>query len=307
MTIDTRPSSTGLGWFALAGLFLVAAALDAGSRFYPTHLPYYMPWEFSWPTFFVTSVVVGWYVQGLVRTPPLSHPPRWRTVSFLLGVISTYAVLQTHFELLAQHMFFANRVAQFVLQQLAPLLIALGMPGAVLREGLPDFLERVVNARATRHTIDYLQHPVIAPLLFVGQIYFWLIPAVHTRAMLDSNLHDAMDWTVALDGILFWSLVADTRAKPPARIDYRLRMLLILAVQVPQILLGLVILRSTTDIYPIYAICGRILSMSALDDQQYAALIILLPTTVLSLVALLVQLICMRRSAAERSVERESA
>lgn len=296
----------GAGWFALAGLFLVAAAIDDACRFYPAHLPYFMPWEFSWPIFLVTFVVLGWYARGLARTPPSKRPRLWRSACFVVGILANLAVLQTHFELLAQHMFFAQRVTQFVLQQLAPFLIVLGTPGSMLRTGLPDFLTPLIDARAARNFVDYLQHPVIAPLLFVGLIFFWLIPAVHTRAMLDSNLHDAMDWTVALNGILFWSLVMDSQPRPPARVSYGVRMLLISLVQLSQLALGVVIWRSSVDIYPVYAICGRILAMTALDDQRYGALVILVPTTALSVVALLVQLICMRRAEAGRSHARES-
>lgn len=302
-----RPPPMGLGWFALAGLFLVGAALDNASRYYPARLPFFMPWEFSWPTFLVTFVVLGWYARGLRRMPAGEHSSTWRIACFLLGIFAMYAVLQTHFELLAQHMFFVQRLSQFALHDLGPILIALGAPGAVIRKGIPEFLKPAIEAPPVKSFVDYLQHPVIAPLLFLALIYFWLIPSVHTRAMIDGNLHDAMDWMVLLNGIFFWSLVVDTRPKPPARLGYGMRMFLIVVVQIAQIALGAVIWQSRTDIYPIYAICGRILAMTALDDQHYGALVILLPTTLVSLAALLVLLICLRRAHAAGNRARESA
>ncbi len=46
------------------------------------------------------------------------------------------------------------------------------------------------TARPVRRALDVLQHPAIAPVLFVGLLYFWLIPAIHTRVMLDDNLYE---------------------------------------------------------------------------------------------------------------------
>lgn len=307
MTTDEQQSPPmGFGWFAIAGLFLVGAALDDASRYYPSHLPFFLPWEFSWPIFLVTFIVLGWYARG-ARMPTSEHPSKWRSASFLLGMFAIYTVLQSHFELLAQHMFFVQRLSQFVLHDLGPFLIALGAAGGAIRAGMPEFLKPVIDAPSVQRFVDYLQHPAIAPLLFIGLIYFWLIPSIHTRAMIDANLHDAMDWSVTLNGILFWSLVIDRRPKPPARLGYGMRILLIVLVQLAQIALGTAIWRSRADIYPIYAICGRILAMTAFDDQRYGALVILFPTTLMTLAALLVLLICSRRNQAAKNLARESA
>jgi len=54
-------------------------------------------------------------------------------------------------------------------------------------------------------TLSVLQHPVLAPFLFVGLLYFWLIPQIHTRVMLDANLYELMNWSMAINGVMFWS------------------------------------------------------------------------------------------------------
>ena len=52
------------------------------------------------------------------------------------GVLAIYAVLQTRFEYLAQHMFFLNRVQQTVMHDFGPVLIALAWPGAAMYLGI---------------------------------------------------------------------------------------------------------------------------------------------------------------------------
>ena len=151
--------------------------------------------------------------------------------------------------------------------------------------------------------LNILQHPAIAPVLFVGLLYFWLIPAIHTRVMLDANLYELMNWTMAINGVMFWSLVLDSRPKPPARLSHLMRALMILVIELPQMVLGAILSLSMTDFYPVYNICGRVLDMTALNDQHYGGLIIWLPGTLTSFAAMIVVLVTMRLN--EERTERE--
>jgi putative membrane protein len=170
----------------------------------------------------------------------------------------------------------------------------MGVSGPVLYAGMPDFPKPVVDARPVRALMNFLQHPAIAPVLFVGLLYFWLIPSIHTIVMLDRTLYDIMNWTMALNGIMFWSLVLDPRSKPPARLSPLIRGLMILLIELPQMVLGAILSLSMTDYYPVYTICGRALDFSALSDMHYGGLIIWLPGTLTSFAAMIVVLVNMR-------------
>jgi putative membrane protein len=152
--------------------------------------------------------------------------------------------------------------------------------------------------------VDVLQHPAIAPVLFVGLLYFWLIPAIHTRVMLDTRLYDIMNWSMAINGIMFWCVVLDRRPKPPARLSHLMRAAMILIIELPQMLLGAILSLSTKDYYPVYRICGRVLEMTALSDQHYGGLIIWLPGTLTSFAAMIVVLVTMRLN--EEKAERDA-
>jgi putative membrane protein len=191
-------------------------------------------------------------------------------------------------------MFFVHRWAHFVLHHAGAFLIALGFAGPTIRAGMPDFLGPVVESAIVRRTVDFMQHPLVAPVLFVGLLYFWLIPQIHTRVMLDVNLYDIMNWTMAVNGIFFWSLILDPRPKPPARMTSLMRALMILLIELPQMLLGAILSLSMTDYYPVYTICGRIFAMTALNDQHYGGLIIWLPGTLTSFAAMIAVLVVMR-------------
>lgn len=275
-------------------VLLLGTAFYTICRFLPADLPAWMPWEFSWSEYLATALTFIWFGRGLTALPKDRHPPLWRLVCFVVGVASFYIVLQTRIDYYAQHMFFVHRWAHFVLHHAGAFLIAMGMCGEVLWAGLPGFLKPMVRSRAVQATMNFLQHPAMAPFLFVGLLYFWLIPAIHTRVMLDANLYALMNWTMALNGVMFWSLILDSRAKPPARLSHLMRALLILVIELPQMVLGAILSLSMHDIYPVYTICGRVLDMTALNDQHYGGLIIWLPGTLTSFAAMIVVLVTMR-------------
>lgn len=287
-------SDRGRGWLAFGALLVLGAAIWTACRFFPADLPFWMPWEFSWPIFLVTSLALGWFALGLVRLPEAFRPPLWRRVSFVLGVVGTYAVLQTHVDYYAQHMFFVHRAQHFILHHIGAFLIALGFPGETIWAGMPRFLWPVFDSKPVRGALDIVQHPIVAPVLFVGLIYLWLIPDFHTRVMLDSNLYDVMNASMAIDGILFWSLILDPRPRPPARIGFGLRALLVIAVEPLQMVLGAILSLSSTDYYPVYRICGRFWDIPALSDQHYGGLIIWLPSTMTSFTGMICVLVAMR-------------
>jgi putative membrane protein len=281
-------------WLQFGGLLVVGGAIDVLCRLFPAELPFWMPWEFSWPVFLATSLTLAWFWRGWNRLAISERPAIWRAACFVVGVVSFYVVLQTHVDFLAQHMFFVHRWAHFVLHHAGAFLIALGASGPVLRAGMPSFLLPVVDAKPVRRTIDFLQHPAIAPLLFVGLRYFWLIPSIHTRVMLDVNLYDLMNWTMAIIGVMFWSIVLDPGPKPPARLSHLMRAAMILIIELPQMVLGAILSLSMTDYYQVYEICGRILAMTPLSDQHYGGLIIWLPGTLTSFAAMIAVLWTMR-------------
>jgi putative membrane protein len=283
--------------FSLAGpghYWLLAAILAAGAALYwfsglhPSSMPAWMPWDFSCLEYLATALTLLWLFRGLNRTPVPQRLPVWRRFSFCLGLGLIYAVLQTHFDYMAQHMFFVNRIQHVMMHHIGPFFIALGNAGGTIRRGLPRPVRRITDNRFVAALIRTLQNPVLAVILFVGLFYFWLIPPIHFRAMLDGRLYALMNWSMVLDGILFWTLVLDPRPKPPARVSYGVRVALSAIVMFPQILLGAAIVFSQHDIYPYYALCGRIFpSITPLDDQALGGIVSWIPPGMMSAIALI--------------------
>ncbi len=301
---DRRDPGRKLDFVVYPGLAVLAVLLWRWCAYDPMALPPWAPWDFAPLQFLSFWLAAWWFARGVVTTAPAERPPLWRTACFVAGLVATYAVLQTRFEYLAEHMFFLNRIQHIVMHHLGPMLIVLGWPGAMLRRGMPRALARLTESRWLTWPVHVIQQPFLAALLFVGLIYLWLVPAVHFRAMIDPDLYALMNWSMVVDGILFWSLVLDPRQSPPARISFFARGGLVMAVMFPQILLGALITFSSHDLYEFYHWCGRIYpAIGAARDQMFGGLIVWIPGAMMSVVGLLLVLNFLRQTETENQEE----
>jgi putative membrane protein len=270
-------------------------------RFHVAALPFFAPWDFSFVEFLSVWLTAWWYLRGLSLTPQDQRPSTIRQVMFFVGVIAIYVVLETRFEYLAEHQFFFNRVQHVTMHHVGPFMLALSWPGATLSRGVPKWLVRLAEHPAVLRTIYVVQQPILAALLFVGLIFFWLIPSIHFRAMIDPRLFTVMNWSMVVDGILFWFLVLDPRPSPPARTSFGVRVALAALVMFPQIVGGAIIALTQHDIYPYYDLCGRIYpDLGPLYDQTVGGIIIWIPPGMMSVLAVVLILNMLRKSEERR-------
>jgi putative membrane protein len=264
---------------------------------YVSDLRYLLPWQFSPTVFLICAIVLALYVRGLrARRSGADRVGFWRAFTFFLGVALSYAVLQTYIDFLAQHMFWIHRFQHLILHHIGPVLIVLAAPGPVLRAGTPAALARWLRGgarlwRPAQLLFRIIQHPLIAPTLFVGLIFLWLTPSIHFTAMLDGRRYLLMNWSMLADGLLFWWLMlAPRESQGSAALGYGSRLVILSIVAVPQILLGAYITLHSTPLYDIYAVCGRAWDISPMDDQQLGGLLTWIPAAMMSLVGILVVL-----------------
>lgn len=252
-----------------------------------------LPYEFSPIVVLACVAAVVLFTRGMVRRRAAGEAVGWvRSVAFLVGVALMYAVLQTQFDYMAQHMFFLHRLQHLVLHHLAPFLILIAAPGAVLADGLPQRARaplRAVGAwRPLNAAYHAVQQPAVASVLFVGLIYLWLMPSLHFYAMLNIPLYNTMNWSMAIDGLLFWYLMLDARKPAEGGLRYGWRLLILGLVILPQNAIGGYIALSSREIYNVYAICGRLWPISPVTDQQIGGLITWIPAAMMSVIGAIV-------------------
>ncbi|WP_343670650.1 cytochrome c oxidase assembly protein [Paraburkholderia heleia] len=272
-----------------------------------TLLYWLQPWEPSPTVMICTLLAAVLFVRGK-RHARVSLA---RQISFWFGLGALYVVLHTRLDYYFEHEFFMHRAQHLVLHHLGPFFIALAYPGAALRAGIPfrwrqRFVRPALAARPVRVALDIVMHPVVAVGLFVGLIYFWLFSPIHFIAMLDWRLYRVMNWSMVIDGLLFWWLVLDSRPAPPARLSPGKRVLVVIAAIPPQIVLGAFIFFTPHELYPVYSICGRAFTwLSPMRDQQIGGLLLWIPGSMMSVVGALVALRHWMRLSARGRLQRE--
>jgi putative membrane protein len=297
------PRAASVGLVVYTGIFGAAAALWWLARRHAAILPVWAPWDFSFVEFLCTWLAIFWYIRGLAVTPPAELPSPARRIAFFAGVTVLYAVLETRYEYLAEHQFFFNRIQHVVMHHVGPFLLALAWPGDTLSRGMPAWCRRITENPNLAHIVHVLQQPVLAALLFSGSFFFWLIPAVHFRAMIDPHLYALMNWTMIVEGLLFWCLVLDPRPAPRARAGFAARAALAVLVMFPQIIGGAMIAFNPRDLYSFYDLCGRIYpELGAHHDQVIGGMIIWIPPAMMSVLALLLVLNTLRRIEERRTI-----
>ena len=255
-------------------------------------LDYLLPYDFSPLTILSYMLVMGFYGVGLIRMPEQDRPGSLRIFAFTLGVLICYAVMQTRFDYYAQYMFFVHRGQHLILHHIGPILIALSNPLPVMRfwfEKISPGWRRTLRPLGCVYQI--LQQPFIALFLFVGLIYFWLWPSIHFDAMLSRDLYWVMNWSMLLDGLLFWWLIFDPR--PPAitsSLGYGRRMLVLAAAGVLQMFLGAWIVFSRDMVYDVYEVCGRAWPLDPEVDQLLGGMLTYIPPAMMSILGILLML-----------------
>ncbi len=277
------------------------------------YLSYLLPWQFSPTVLTVCAIALTLYVRGSCVLRRAGTPVGfWRPFVFFLGVMLSYSVMQTYYDFLAQHMFWIHRLQHLVLHHIAPALLVLSGPVPMLQAGLPRSVRRATRLPWVRRPLELLwrtlQHPLIAPVLFVGLIYFWLIPSIHFTAMLDTRRYLLMNWSMLVDGILFWWLMlAPIQAQGRAAIGYGLRFVILAVVAFPQIVIGAYIALVPWPLYSIYAVCGRAWAINPMLDQQIGGLLTWIPAAMMSVVGVLTVLHHILHEAAPRPRPQQSA
>ena len=253
-----------------------------------------LPWEFS-PTVLLSCAAISTlFARGVRFEQSIGRRIAWfRQLGFYTGITLLYAPLQTRFDYLAQHMFWIHRLQHLLLHHLGPFLIALSAPWSFISAGLPASirirLRGIWYSESVQRIYRFLQQPVVAFGLFIGLIGFWLWPSVHFTAMLSATDYRWMNWSMAVDGLLFWWLLLDPRPRDQgARLGFGARIPIVLLTIPPQIAIGAYLSLHRHIVYDVYAVCGRLWPMDAVTDQQTGGLITWIPASMMSVVAALI-------------------
>ncbi len=244
------------------------------------HINMSQPWYIQWnwdPLGIVVILVLlaGFFIcdqlvalQHLHEQDHATRSPARYRVAFLLGIAVLCVTLISPLAALA-HMLFAIHMLQHLLLAFAaaPLLV-LGLSSGIMRM----FLRWRPFAAAWK----WLSMPLIASILFNGNLWLWHAPPLIDAMLLNSSLHLLVQVLYLLTGVLFWWPLFGDPAPTVFPLNLAGKLVYILLSDMPMVLLGAG-LTFMPPFYPIYGPMTRALGISPALDQQLAGLIMWVP------------------------------
>jgi putative membrane protein len=253
-----------------------------------------------WEPLLLLTLVLAWYARGTqalwrragsgrgVRRCAGSGRGvrRWQLASFTTGLVALLIALASPLDTLAASALWAHMGQHVLLMLVASPLLVAGAPLLPLLAALPEAPRKVLG-RTWRCTSP-LRLPVVAWLLHAAALWTWHIPSLYQAALRSEVVHIAEHASFGGTAALYWWTVL--RPRGATRQGYALGVLSLFSMALQSGALGALMAFAQTPWYPSYAGGAAAWSMTPLEDQQLAALIMWIPGGFVYLIAALVLL-----------------
>jgi cytochrome c oxidase assembly factor CtaG len=216
----------------------------------------------------------GWWLLRRAGSPNI---PRWRAVTFLLGLLSLWVALASPMDVFNSFVLTAHMLQHMMLMMVAPPLLLLGAPLVPMVRGLPVFAARefagpLVNWSVAKRIGTTLTNPVLALILMGVAMFAWHTPALYELALRSPTWHQTEHACFLLASLIFWWPVVQpwpSRGQWPrwAMVPY------LLIADLQNTVLSAILAFSDRVLYPSYSVVPRVFGFSALEDQVAAGAI----------------------------------
>ena len=246
-------------------------------------------WTFDVRAIALLLVTAFIYVRGWLRGRTILREERdqARLGSFLGGLLLVFLATESPLDAFDSLFLSAHMTQHLLLMMFAPPLMLLaspllpmlrGLPKSFVKEGLGPFL----TWRPLQRLFAGLTSPPVAWAVFIVSSVFWHLPLFYELALSSPVWHGAQHACFFWSGILFWWPIiqpGSAKAKRPAWIAIPY----LLFADIVNTVISAFFVFSGTLLYPSYAV-ARAGSMTALEDQSLAGLIMWVPGSLIYLV-----------------------
>ena len=179
--------------------------------------------------------------------------------ALVAGLVAIGIALLSPLESMAHDLFSAHMAQHLTLIYVAAPLLVLGLPGM----RIPRLLTGVVTVW----------------VLHVGVLWAWHLPALYSVALRTNPVHALEHLSFLGTAVLFWSVLL--HPDPRRRVPYPAALFLVFLTAVASGALGAVLTFATQPLYDVHQ--GTTGSLTQLEDQQLAGLVMWIPTGVVYL------------------------
>jgi putative membrane protein len=242
--------------------------------------------------------VLGEHRATLLTGRRRSRQERTRAACFYAGLVVILVALASPIDSLSDKLFWVHMIQHVLILGVAAPLIVLGSPWNSIWRPLPLGFRRSAAktvgragwAAPLRALGRLLSQPIPVWIAYNVNLVVWHIPGAYDAAVGNRAIHDLEHTTFLIFGVLLWAQVIDS---PPlrSRLTQFQRIVYIVAASIVGWLIALVLIFSTSPLYPLYAhMHHRPGGISALVDQQLAGGMMLLPGSLAMTIYVFVQI-----------------
>jgi putative membrane protein len=201
--------------------------------------------------------VAGWYIWSVrVLSSRGRRWPRWRTVSFLAGLLAVEVALGSSVATLSMYTFTSHVIQHLLLMVVAPPLGALGAPMTLLLQTSRRKTKRRVLKALHSRPFALLRHPILVFFLYYLSMYAFFLSSLLGYAMEHMWLMDLINLGFLGGATLFWWPMVGVDPIPGGRMHPGLKLLNLLIGVPVESFLGVAILMKTTPVASMYSLAS---------------------------------------------------
>lgn len=256
---------------------LTPAEILTGSKLPPA--PNAFSWLFAYKFDLLWTLLclalASFYLVGVYRLR--KRGDAWfvgRTISWVLGVGLLFYITNGYFNVYEQYLFSDHMMAHMLLTMGVPLLLVPGAPVTLLARTV---IKRNDDSRGVREWVlwavhtkyaQFIAHPLVAGILFASSLVVFYFTPLFAWATKDHLGHQWMIVHFVITGYLFIQALIGIDPGPK-RLDYPLRLMLLIATLTFHAFFGLALMSGDTLLLPEwFGAMGRTWGQLPLQDQQ---------------------------------------
>lgn len=253
-----------------------------------------LPW--SWNAQPVVCVLLGavslLYLAGVWRLKSEQRLPTAalsRALAFSAGTVLLALALLSPLDAWSDQLFAAHMAQHLILMMVAPPLLVLGHPVAVMLWALPRERRHAAarwwqRSHVVRPFVDRARSPLVAWLAASGVLWFWHLPRPYGLAFTEPIAHAFEHLSFFLTSMLFWRVVIEDPQS--RRLPLGATMIFVVTFAMENAMLAAILIFAPRVLYDVHAVAPAWSSFTPVEDQQLAGVLMWSVTGVADLVAL---------------------
>lgn len=242
-------------------------------------------WSFAPEVVLPLAAMLAAYAFGLRRMADGPHRERPQTrhvVCFAVGWLMLVVAVVSPLCRMAATLVWAHMAQHALLVAVAPPLLVLGVPSAMLEAAMPRRWQSVAGRWAA--AMRRWPGTVAVGAAYGAGIWLWHVPALYQGALTSESVHLAMYASLLAVSVVFWrtALRPDAMERTSGG-----TLILLLVTPMHTSLLGALLTVAREPWYPVLAPYAAVWRLTPLEDQQLAGLIMWVPMGVIYPVAAL--------------------